>query len=292
MPIFEIRYRTWEGDINPALLRFLSIPKFTLLSNWNKFLTMAMFATGAQLFAYGSFLMIVTNPLVQEFLNISADRLPDLGYREIFRNFYNVQFFIVLLVCLVMAPNMISSERAHKAMALMYSRPLTRWQYICGKFLAIALPVSAITWVAGTILFILMLSFYPIDSEFFTSFWSQSLPVWLLSCLIGLLLTISMPLFFLACSASTMNKTFAGAIAIVILFATSLITSYVQEEVYASFPDISLRNMTFSLGQLWLDPDPPSEISPIALAISFPVWIGTSLWFMLWRLRPMDIYRD
>ena len=292
MPVHEIRYRAWEGALLPPWQRLLAIPRFTLLAVWNKWLSMAIFTGAIQTFAYTGYLMLVTNEVIRSMLNMNLAAMSVITPTRIFQNFYIVQYLICMVTAVAAAPRMISPERQHNALPLIYSRPITRGGYIAGKTAGIALMMSYLTWFQVTLIFILMMAFYPQTHEFWTQFGSVSLPLFLKSFFIGWLITIALSLYSLACSAATKNHLYAAVLFFVILFAASFITVFVQEELYTGFPDLGLYDLVKTLSLDWLAAERPATFSLIKTLLGFAVWIGLSYAFMRWRLRPVDVYSE
>ena len=63
---------------------------------------------------------------------------------------------VALITLLIAAPRVISQERAHKGLPLIYSRPVSRMSYIFGKFLSLAAILGYLTVVQILLLFIVM----------------------------------------------------------------------------------------------------------------------------------------
>jgi hypothetical protein len=293
MPVHEIRYQTWQGEVLPGPLRLLSIPRFTLMATFNKWIAMGLFSGGIQLLAYTGYLLISTNPLIREMLSMSNMQMELLSPARIFRQFFMIQFYICLMVTVLSAPKMISPEIQHNALPMIYSRPISRTGYIFGKFLGIGSLLSILTWVQAIILFILMVAIYPSTYSFKTEFWAESVPLLFKGVGIGLLITLCLGLFSLACSATTKNFLHAGILFFIILFGTSFITFFIQETFnMASFPDLGMREIFETLGAAWFYGDMPSGSSYLKTYMTIALWIGGSYLFMRWRLRPVDVYKE
>jgi hypothetical protein len=58
----------------------------------------------------------------------------------------------------LVAPALIAPDLAHDALVLVLARPLGRREYVLGKLCALALLLSAVTWVPGVLLFLIQAS--------------------------------------------------------------------------------------------------------------------------------------
>lgn len=290
MPVHEIRYKTWEGDLTATPWRVLSIPRFTLIAVFNKWLAAAMFGAGiVQFLGYTGYLIVNTNPLIQELTNITA--LPQVPPDRIVRNFYLVQFFICIGVMLICAPRLISPERQHNALPMIYSRPIRRAHYVLGKFLSVATLLSFLTVLQAGLLWLLMWSLYDRDHSFFDHFWDQSVPLFFGAMGVGVLMTSALGMLALACS-TVRNGPYAATMMVAILAGSSFLTMMIQEVIWPGFPDLGLRDAFWTLGELWLNPYPDPDFSISKTLFILALWIGGTCWFMLWKLRPMEVYGE
>lgn len=73
--------------------------------------------------------------------------------------FLQSQSMLAFLVAMVVGPALLSADMRNNAMPLYLSRPLNRFDYAFGKWLVLALLLSAITWVPGLALFFLQAYF-------------------------------------------------------------------------------------------------------------------------------------
>src|SRR5881398_1849276 len=86
-------------------------------------------------------------------------------------------------------PGLVSTDLSNDALPLYLARPLTRTEYVLGKFGVILILISAITWVPGTVLLVLQSSLAPGDwfQKYYWLFGSMFLGALLWIAVIGLL---------------------------------------------------------------------------------------------------------
>lgn len=292
MPVHEIRYRAWEGALTPPLGRLLAIPRFTLMAVWNKWLTMTVFSGAMLTFGFASYLMVVTNEAVRSMLNWNISTLDIFSPTRVFQTFFDFQLWLCVVTAVSAAPRMISPERQHNALPLIYSRPITRGGYIAGKTAAIGLLMSYLTWFQVTLIFILMMAFYPEGHVFWKDFGTVSLPLFLKAFSLGWLITLALGMFSLACSAATKNFVQAAIIFFAFLFGAWFVTRFMQDQLTPNFPDLGLFDLVSTLSLDWLSANKPESFSLAKTLLGFAIWIGLSFGFMHWRLRPVDVYSE
>src|SRR5262245_16048995 len=90
-------------------------------------------------------------------LSINASEIVSIN-NKFFWFLMGFQNFLAFLVAMTVGPALVSADLANNALPLYLSRPLTRTGYLIGKFLPLALLLSAITWMPGLLLVALQTS--------------------------------------------------------------------------------------------------------------------------------------
>lgn len=100
--------------------------------------------------------------LVYLHYNLAALRALDLDISRLvpidaafFATFLSVQAAIAFVLALIVAPPLLARDLANNGLALYFSRPLGRADYVLGKMAAPLLLLSAVTWAPGLLLFAL-----------------------------------------------------------------------------------------------------------------------------------------
>lgn len=290
MPVHEIRYKPWEGELKPELLRLLAVPKYTLMSVWSKWLAIALFGGSLlPVVCFTGYVLIVSNPAVREILEIT--NFVDFPIPVLFERMLWIQMFCATMVALVAAPRMIASELANRALPLVYSRPISRPAYILGKFSGLFAVLSLPTWVQTVVIWTTMAILYPDTHFFHVEFGSTSLPVLLATAALGLLGATVLSLVALASSA-TKNPRFGAVGFFVLLAGGSFFTNFIQEAGWRDFPNIGVREIFYWLGAIWIGTDQVDRFGTAELLAALSLWIGGALAYLLWKLRPVDVYGD
>lgn len=155
MAVYEQTYRRYTGPVTPAWERLLILPRYALGDVFKSKLFVAFFSL---CFAYPLFCAAAIYLLHNADLLLALDA--DIGElvaidADYFRLFVAVQGTFAFLTALFIGPGLVSRDLANNGLPLYLYRPFSRWEYVLGKFLVLALLLSAVTWVPGLLLFLL-----------------------------------------------------------------------------------------------------------------------------------------
>ena len=290
MAVYEIRYKPWEGELVPAKLRWLSIPKYSLLAVSSKGLGWSIFGAGTlQLLCYTVFLIVVNNPVLMALVkapvgsNISPDRL--------MRGFMFVQTFFCLGPLVMAAPKLIAPELQHNALSILYARPITKLGYYFGKFITLAGILSFLTWFQGLLLFVVMYVSYPDTHEFHTAFAATAWPLLKGVMIHGIAITLVFSSIGICTSAMTKNSNFAGGLLMMTLFGSSFVGAFLGKQLSDSLLAIGIWSSLQQIGEnVFAGNDPKLSLGAALGGAIF--WIVVPTLIALWRLRPVDVHKD
>ncbi len=154
MAVYEHAYRRYTGALTPQWSRFLVIPRHALREVFRSRFFLAFFVAcfflpvGIALFLY-----LRHNVSALEALQVMGiPSLPPVG-DGLFLFFARFQGVLAGLLTLFVGPALVSPDLRNNALPLYLGRPFTRTDYVLGKMVVLALPLSAITWVPGLVLF-------------------------------------------------------------------------------------------------------------------------------------------
>ncbi len=230
MAVYDRGYKGYSGPLMPARSRFLVISRYGLRDVFASRLFLAFFAI---CFAWPLVCLVAMylryNAEALALINISASDLLDLVQVNtwFFQNlFLRAQLYLAFVIVLVVGPSLVSADLRNRAMPLYLSRPLTRTDYVLGKFLVLAVLVSAITWAPGLLLFTIQASLG--GSEWLQEHWrvAPSLVV------VSAVWTVCMSLPMLAIAASVKWKPWAR-----IVFMGAILTGAAFGSFYREFYD-------------------------------------------------------
>ncbi len=219
MPIFEQGYQHWNGKLASQAWRWWAITRHGVLMQFRSKLTRAVLAICVgPAFAIAGFMILWSlfeqgntyiKPLMGMFLPKELLDVPHEYRLAIwtlaYHFFFYVQYFLLMLIVLLVGPQLISKDLRFNALPLYLSRPIRRWEYFLGKLGVIGFFVMLVTagpavlaWILG-VLFSLKLS---IVVEVFPLLWG--------SILVSLIIALSYGLLILALSSLSRNSRYVS----------------------------------------------------------------------------------
>jgi len=208
MPIYDQSYRPYRGLFSSHATRWWTIAR-----------------TGVfQFLRRRLFLVFITltfmPPIVQGFMIYATHQFPDQTLvkvdAEFFRRMMEIQTVWFLLLGIYPGTGLISNDLKSNAIQLYLSKPLTKVDYVLGKFATLATFLLGVTLVPGILLFLLELGFSS-DSKFLMAYW------WIPLALAGYAAcaAISWGLIVLALSSMSRNSRYVGTLLVSFAFFTS-----------------------------------------------------------------------
>ncbi|MBI4563881.1 MAG: ABC transporter permease subunit [Planctomycetes bacterium] len=192
MPIYELGYRHWEGELCNPLHRMWAITRTGIALGFRSkmLLRLLIFAWMPLLYFAPLFFAIgyATDPeraaagdnvwtqFVQGFLGSEiANRLlqdPESVRRAAwaiaFHYFFSyTQAWLTMLVVAIIGPPLIAQDVRRKAFLLYFSRPITRWEYLGGKASVMLFFVFVVTLFPAIVLYAISIAFSPSLSALF-----------------------------------------------------------------------------------------------------------------------------
>ena len=154
MAIYKRTYRSYTGVLTPTWSRFWILTRYAWSYLFRSRIMTGFFilcffpaifmALGMYLNHSESLLRLVRLPPGQPLIS---------DFPTYFRRYLQVQSFLAMLLTAFAGPTLISPDLVNNALPVYFCRPLSRAEYVFGKFCVIAWLVSLVTWVPGLILF-------------------------------------------------------------------------------------------------------------------------------------------
>ncbi len=159
MAVYERTYKRYEGALTPQWSRLFVLPRYAFKEVFRSKIFLVFFV------------LCLLPPLVQAgriylFHNGAKifEAIPDVA--DFFRQFLRVdaEFFAMVMVlqcsfaffaALFVGPGLISKDLANNGLPLYLSRPISRAEYVLGKFAVLGILLSLITWIPGFFLYVL-----------------------------------------------------------------------------------------------------------------------------------------
>jgi ABC-2 type transport system permease protein len=154
MAVYRRSYRAYSGERTTALARFFVIPRFALTDLFAgrtvAFLVLCMVpAVAKSLFIYAGH-----NPAVKALLIVPLSAID----AHFFVRCVSIQAFLAFVLACWIGPSLVAPDLANGALSLYLSRPISRTEYLAGKFMALAGLLLLITWVPVLFLYLLQAS--------------------------------------------------------------------------------------------------------------------------------------
>lgn len=156
MPVYDRRYRGYDGPRTAERFRFLVLTRHALATLFDSRFNTLLFAAAC---------LPPLGFMVAIYLSHNLEALTLVGVRELadfvaidadfFFYFLVTQVGLGFLVTALFGPALVAPDLAHDALPLMLSRPLARREYVLGKFVVLAGLFSAITWIPGLLLYLI-----------------------------------------------------------------------------------------------------------------------------------------
>ena len=171
MAVYERNYKRYVGALTPQWLRLFVLPRYAYQDVFRSKIFVVFFV------------ICLLPPVVQAgriylFHNASKvfEAIPEAAeffsqFLRIDADFFNivmqVQCWLAFFAALFIGPGLISKDLANNGLPLYLSRPLSRPEYVLGKFSVLGILLSLITWVPG-------LGLYSLQSGYAGWSWAAS----------------------------------------------------------------------------------------------------------------------
>jgi ABC-2 type transport system permease protein len=204
---------------------------------------------------------------------------------ETFREFLEQQGVFVFFVTIYVGAGLIANDRRANALQVYLSKPLTRAEYVTGKFAILFLFLAGVTWLPAILLLLIQIMFAG-------SFAFARDNIFLLPAitLFSLLQVLVSAMTMLALSSMSKSSRFVGILSAGLIFFS------------AAFFE-ALRGITGRSSWAWLSPtdtleqmgayifrmDPPHDLSPVIAIITVIVLIAGSAWILERRVRGVEV---
>jgi ABC-2 type transport system permease protein len=206
---------------------------------------------------------------------------------ETFREFLDQQGVFVFFVTIYVGAGLIANDRRANALQVYLSKPLTRAEYVAGKFAILFLFLASVTWLPAILLLL-------VQTMFAGNFAFVRDNIFLLPAitLFSLLQVLVSAMTMLALSSMSKSSRFVGIMYAGLIFFTA---AFFQ----------ALRGITGRSSWAWLSPtdtleqigayifriDPPYQLSPVIAIVTVVVLIGASAWILERNVRGVEVVK-
>lgn len=155
MAVRDHRYSGYDGPRTPQRGRFLVITRYALRQLFSlRFFAVALTLSFVYPIGCLAYIYIANNLDVLKSIGIPITGTVDVVGAKFFMTFLYVQGFAAAFVLtLTVGPLLVTPDMRNGALPLYFARPISRVEYILGKFAVLAGLLSVVTWVPGLLLF-------------------------------------------------------------------------------------------------------------------------------------------
>lgn len=153
MSVYKHEYRAYTGPLSSHWGRLRVLVRYSLAEAWSSKITIALF-TGA-LLPFVVFLVLIylaNNPIARAVVLRGGSQLLVINGTYFLRAL-GTQCWLALVVAAWVAPRLITFDLADNALPILLSHPISRFEYLLGKFIALLAVLSLVTWVPCLTLF-------------------------------------------------------------------------------------------------------------------------------------------
>lgn len=295
MAVYKRSYKPYEGRITPDRWRFLVLTRYGFSGLFDSRLF-----TGAFVLSFVPFLLAFAmiyfahSASLRALLQVQGPG-PNVGQinNYFFLTFLAVHSWISFLLITWQGPQLVASDLANNALPLMLGRPISRTEYVLGKFLVIASLLSVVTWVPVMILFFLNAGLEG-NGWLWSHLWLGGaifLASWMWIAIVGLVA--------LAASAWLKWRVAASAVMLAFFFVGPGFGAAINATLHTSWGHIF--DILYAMKLIWvgLFRVPMSTAHDLDL-LSIPTWAawctvaatcGLSLLLLNWRLKAREVVR-
>ncbi len=287
MAVYKRGYQRYTGPTTGQWTRLLAFPRFawSRLTGDRVVLT-ALMSSVIPFILSAIFIYLANRQELWRGLGLgAAARFLDINGSS-FLLFLNAQATFSVIVASLIGPGLIAPDLANGGLALYFSRPLTRRDYVLARLMVLVGLLSLLTWVPGLLLFLMQSTLAGWD-------WAAAnwnIAVGILAGSFVWILFVS--LVSLASSAWVRWRIIAGALILAVFF----VTAGAAEMINAVFRERwgSYLNPAMNISNLWraffgLDLPRGLEAWPSAMGLAAMALIF--VWALHRKLRPVEVVR-
>ena len=277
MPIHDQGYRRYLGTRAPAGRSWLVIAK-------------AGVGTMLRRRAFVGLLLLSWLPfLVRAVQLYAAANLPQANFlaadARLFRDFLDQQAPFLFFITVFAGSGLIANDRRANALQIYLSKPLTRFEYVFGKFAVLASLILFVTWVPALLLLVVQIAF-----SGSLTFFTNNLFLFPAITLFSWIQAAAVTLVMLALSSLSRSARYVGILFAVLMFfsrAIAGIVSFVTRDPRMNF--ISLPSDLQRIGDVIFRLPARGEMSPfVALAVVLGL-MAFSAYVLQRRVRGVEV---
>jgi ABC-type transport system involved in multi-copper enzyme maturation permease subunit len=155
LSVYKHDYRAYTGRVTPLWTRILVLARYGLAEIWSSKITIGLFTLSMlPSIVFLILIYVANNPIARMLVLRGNDRQSLAITAPFFLTMLEIQCWAALAITAWIAPRLITFDLADNALPILLSHPISRFGYVVGKFSALFLSLSLVTWVPLLLLFI------------------------------------------------------------------------------------------------------------------------------------------
>jgi ABC-type transport system involved in multi-copper enzyme maturation permease subunit len=153
LSVFKHEYRAYTGPVTSLPSRIGVLARYALAEAWSSKITWALFiASMIPIIVFLVGIYLTNNPIARALILRGGSTHFDINASYFLRVLVS-QCWLALVLAAWIAPRLVSYDLADNALPILLSHPISRFGYVLGKFIALFLSLSLVTWVPALLLF-------------------------------------------------------------------------------------------------------------------------------------------
>jgi len=153
MSVFQHDYRPYDGPTTALWKRPLVLARYGLAEAWGSKITVGLAVLGLLPCVVDLVLMYLADNPVAKMLVVGGSKVLEIN-EKFFFGVLETQCWFALVLAAWIAPRLVSFDLGDNALPILLSHPLSRFGYVLGKFIALVVSLSYVTWIPVLILFL------------------------------------------------------------------------------------------------------------------------------------------
>jgi ABC-type transport system involved in multi-copper enzyme maturation permease subunit len=153
MSVFQHEYRPYEGPTTALWKRPLVLARYGLAEAWRSKITVGLAVLALLPCVVDLVLMYLADNPVAKMLVVGGSKVLEINER-FFLGVMETQCWFALVLAAWVAPRLVSFDLGDNALPILLSHPVSRFGYVLGKFIALTLSLSYVTWIPLLVLFV------------------------------------------------------------------------------------------------------------------------------------------
>jgi len=206
---------------------------------------------------------------------------------DTFREFLEQQGVFVFFVTIYVGAGLIANDRRANALQVYLSKPLTRAEYVAGKFAILFLFLVSVTWLPAILLLL-------VQTMFAGNLAFVQANIFLLPAitLFSLLQVLVSAMTMLALSSMSKSSRFVGIMyAGLVFFTAALFQALRGITGRSSWAWISPTDTLEQIGAYIFRVDPPHQLSPLMAIVIVITLIAGSAWILERNVRGVEVVK-